>query len=71
MTEDTRSILDDADLRALAAHANVRTFQKGSIVISEGDETMSFYAIEDGQVEVYCADENGREVTLNVLSDGE
>lgn len=71
MRDEVRSVLTKEELSALATSGKVRTFQKGAIVISEGDETTSFFAIEDGEVEVYCADEGGKEVTFNVLSDGE
>ncbi len=64
-------MLDADDLAALQPFATVRSFAKGTILITEGDDTTSFYAIEDGEVEVYRADDGGREITLNILGPGE
>ena len=67
----SRSVLEPAELEVLALYGTPRVFDKGTIVISEGDETTTFFAIKEGTVEVYRADENGREVIVNTLSDGE
>ncbi|WP_020408360.1 Crp/Fnr family transcriptional regulator [Hahella ganghwensis] len=58
-------------LQQLEKHAAFRTFQKNSIVITEGDHSDSLYVIVSGRVKVFCSDENGREVTLNDLKAGD
>ena len=58
--------LSDESLESLASHAKIKTLQKNSIVINEGDETGSFHIILSGGVRVYVSDENGKELTLCV-----
>jgi CRP/FNR family cyclic AMP-dependent transcriptional regulator len=48
-----------------------RTFAKGSIVISEGDESDCFYIIQSGRTKVYASDDSGHEVILNSQGPGE
>lgn len=57
-------------LSALAAKAKILKFPKQAVVISEGDETSSFYVILSGKVRVFGSDEKSREVTLLVQEAG-
>jgi len=63
--------LQEKDLQALAARATVRKFPKNSILINEGDTTASLYLILSGKVKVFASDEEGKEVLLNELKEGE
>ncbi|MCK5831746.1 MAG: Crp/Fnr family transcriptional regulator [Methylococcales bacterium] len=48
-----------------------RHFQKKSIIFFQGDESDSFYFIEQGQVKVLILSQSGRNNLLRVLSSGE
>jgi len=61
----------EEQLQQLEKHTAFRTFQKNSIVITEGDQSDSLYVIVSGRARVYCSDENGREITLNDLKAGD
>src|SRR5262245_12106734 len=63
-------ILDVIDLRDFAKHAVSRTFQKGTVVVKEGDRTDSLYIIVSGRVKIYVSDE-GKEVVLGESGPGE
>lgn len=63
--------LTDEEAKLMEQHSIPRTFTKNTIIVSEGDQTDSLYIILSGRVKVYCCDENGKEVTLNDLEEGE
>jgi CRP/FNR family cyclic AMP-dependent transcriptional regulator len=58
-------------LEALSECAVRRKVRKNTIVIAEGDETDSLYAIESGRVRVFTNNEEGREFILANLGPGE
>jgi CRP/FNR family cyclic AMP-dependent transcriptional regulator len=59
------------DLRAVSSHLVRRRFPKNSVIITEGDATNSLYIILSGKVKAFLNDENGKEVILNVVNEGE
>ena len=61
----------DADMEAISNLAVTRSFPKNTLVICEGDLSDSLYLILSGKVKVFLSDEEGKEVTLNMQSDGE
>ena len=61
----------DADMKAISSLAVTRTFPKNTMVICEGDRSDSLYLILSGKVKVFLADEEGKEVTLNIQTEGE
>jgi CRP/FNR family cyclic AMP-dependent transcriptional regulator len=63
--------VSDADLRALAERAVVRSYPKQAIIVSEGDESDSLYLITAGRVKIYLADENGKELVLAIKGPGQ
>lgn len=63
--------VDDRDLERIAAASVVRTFNKNSIVITEGDTSSSLYVILSGEVKVFVSDENGKTNIVNRLGPGE
>ena len=67
----TSAALSSGELRALAAQGVIRTFPKNTIVVSEGDETDSFYVIVQGRVKIFVADEDGREIVLATQGPGD
>jgi CRP/FNR family cyclic AMP-dependent transcriptional regulator len=58
------SYLDEDELRLLSVQGIVKNFPKNTIIVSEGDETDSFYIILGGRVKVFVSDDEGREIVL-------
>jgi CRP/FNR family transcriptional regulator, cyclic AMP receptor protein len=55
---------------ALMGNAKTLTYSKQTVIVSEGNEAHALYMIYSGQVRVFCADDKGREVTLNIQGPG-
>lgn len=62
---------NEDELRALSAQGVIKSFPKNTIIVSEGDETDSFYIIVDGRVKVFVSDANGKEIVLATQGPGE
>ncbi len=62
--------LDENTLRELAPHGAARSFPKNSVIINEGDETDSLYILLAGRVKVFVSEEDGREVVLSTIREG-
>lgn len=72
MTKTSRpDSLTGAELRALSGQGTVKTFQKHTVIVSEGDETDSLYVVLSGRVKVFVADESGKEVVLGTQGAGD
>ena len=65
------SHLNADELRALTAQGVIKAFPKNTIIVSEGDETDSFYVIVQGRVKVFVSDEDGREIVLATQGPGD
>ena len=63
--------LPEKHLQVLAASSKRRQYKRNTVVISKDDETDSVYLVESGTVRVYRDDERGRQVTLNIIYEGE
>ena len=63
--------LSDEQIGLLTNRAAVRTYSKGAIIVSEGDEGNSLFVIQSGSVKAFLSDENGREVVLSTQGPGE
>lgn len=59
------------DLSYLTERAATRTYPKGAIIVSEGDEGNSLYLIQSGSVKAYLSDDKGKEVVLSNQGPGE
>ncbi|MGE3975541.1 MAG: Crp/Fnr family transcriptional regulator [Bdellovibrionales bacterium] len=46
-------------------------FKKGDVLFKEGDHGFFFYILQEGKVEVYHTDENGKEKSLSVIESGQ
>jgi CRP/FNR family cyclic AMP-dependent transcriptional regulator len=55
----------------IAIAANVRSFPKHAVIVTESDATDTIYVMLAGKARVYVSDEKGREVVLNQLGPGE
>ncbi|HRQ58045.1 MAG TPA: cyclic nucleotide-binding domain-containing protein [Azoarcus taiwanensis] len=63
--------LADATLNAVAQSAVMRRFPRGQAVVHAGDRTDYVYFVLTGSLKVVVSDENGREVILSILGQGE
>ena len=66
-----RKLLNGDELKALSAQGVLKAYPRNTIIVSEGDETDSFYVIVEGRVKVYVSDEEGREVVLGTQGVGD
>ena len=63
--------LNRDELNALSAQGVIKSYPKNTIIVSEGDETDSFYIIVSGRVKVFVSDEEGRDVVLATQGPGD
>lgn len=63
--------LPEAAIQAVSALATNRTYPKNTIIITEGDDSDSLYAVLSGKVKVYLSDDEGKEIIINILSVGD
>jgi CRP/FNR family cyclic AMP-dependent transcriptional regulator len=59
------------DITEIEDHTNVKRCRRNTIVIERGDESNSLYFIISGQVRVFVAGDDGKEITLNELGPGD
>lgn len=60
-----------APLRDLAAHGALRRYRANTTLIEEGDRGDSLFVVLSGSLRIFCADPNGREITLAIYGPGE
>ncbi|MBI5047464.1 MAG: Crp/Fnr family transcriptional regulator [Deltaproteobacteria bacterium] len=65
------SSLNESDIKALSKMGDRRHWQKGSQIISEGDEGNAIYLILSGKVKVVLYGEEGKEIVLSVMNKGD
>ena len=65
------SCLEDPEIEFLEKVMKKKSFPKNSIIFSEGEDSDSVYIIKKGKVKAIVADENGKEITLNIHGPGE
>jgi CRP/FNR family cyclic AMP-dependent transcriptional regulator len=65
--------LYQAQLNSIGAHVSLRAFEKGAVILHEGEAADSLFLIVTGQVKVFSVDPDdpGREVILKTLGPGE
>lgn len=63
--------LSRPELDILENHMITRTFRKNTVVINEGDQANSFYIILSGMVKVFLSNEDGKEIIINTLGEGD
>ena len=69
---DPKSVsLSEERLATLAKMGDLRAYQKGEILITEGDASDALYILVSGQLKVFTRDKTGREVVYNMLDPGE
>lgn len=65
------SDLSEAELQRFAEVAREREYPKNSVILFEDDPGDALYIVSAGQVKVVLIGEDGREVILSVLADGD
>ena len=60
-----------APLRELAAQGTVRRYRANTTLIEEGDRGDTLFVVLSGSLRIFCADLNGREITLGFYGPGE
>lgn len=65
------SNLSSAQLQSIGAHAAMRVYEKGDVIVQQGEVAQSLHVLVAGQVKVYMRNEENREVIINTLSAGE
>ena len=63
--------LSDAEIERVAELARERTYPKSSVILFEDDPGDALYVVVTGRVKVVLVGEDGREVILSVLKDGD
>ena len=63
--------LPEGPIRELANRGRVRTFRKNTAIINEGESGDSLYIILSGRVKVFVADDEGREMVLDIKGTGD
>ncbi len=63
--------LDDSEIEALGQAMVSRHAPRNTVVLSEGDDTTSLYFIRSGRVRVTRTNEEGREVVIATLGEGD
>ena len=64
------STMDDEERGQLRAIMNERTFQPGQVVMAASDQEATFFIVEQGEMEVWLTDTDGKKVVLEVLGPG-
>ncbi len=63
--------LEDDDLDRIIDQLEVQAFDKGQLVVKQGDHTDSLYVIIDGKVDVFLCNDKGKEIIINSLGPGD
>ncbi len=63
--------LDEAELRRLAGICREVTLAPGAVLFDQGAELDGLYIVVAGIVRIYLTADDGREVTISLLEDGE
>ena len=59
--------MDQSDIEMVAAQTVTRQFPKNTVIVSQGDDTDSFYVIVQGKVDVFLQNDKGKEIIINTL----
>lgn len=63
--------LEREDINELITHIHIRSFNKKTQIVTEGEQSHSLYFILEGTVKAYLNDESGKEIVLNTHKQGE
>jgi CRP/FNR family transcriptional regulator, cyclic AMP receptor protein len=63
--------LSEAELASIAAGAKLRSYPKNAVIITQGEESNTLYLVVEGKLKVYMSDDEGKEVILDFLREGD
>ncbi len=63
--------MDAVDIETVASQTVTRQFPKNTVIVSQGDDTDSFYVIVQGKVDVFLHNDKGKEIIINTLGECE
>jgi CRP-like cAMP-binding protein len=63
--------LPGGQLENLADIAVIKSYRKGTLIFTEGDDADGFYIVIDGQVKIFKASADGKEQILHIFGAGE
>ena len=63
--------LPSTTIDIIAGIAHRKSFEKGALIFSQGDDGDALYGVASGQVRIFTADDKGHEVFLNILGPGD
>lgn len=63
--------MSEEDIESIASQTVIRQFPKNTVIVSQGDETDSFYVILQGKVDVFLHNDKGKEIIINTLGEAE
>jgi CheY-like chemotaxis protein len=69
--EETESTNGKEVLAGLAANRNVNKYKKKQVIYSEGNRPSRLYFIQKGKVKTYKMNEEGKELVIDLYSEGE
>jgi CRP/FNR family transcriptional regulator len=58
-------------LKEIAAHTQLREYQRGDVFFWEGDPCTGLHIIEQGSAKIYCLSPQGRQYIVRVLQEGD
>ncbi|MBX2868094.1 MAG: Crp/Fnr family transcriptional regulator [Acidiferrobacterales bacterium] len=61
----------DSWIERFDQYAITKSYTKGTLIFSEGDESDGMFLIQEGQVKVFMSDESGKEMLIALLGAGE
>lgn len=70
-SKPARTQFSPANFAALARRGTVKGYAKHAILIHEGERGDELFVLLEGQVQVFLADRNGKEIILNTLGPGD
>ncbi len=63
--------LDEAILTCLAQNTRLISYEDDEMIVREGGTCQGLYIIQSGRVKIFRNSPAGREMIINVISDGE
>ena len=65
------SIFSEAWIKRFEQYSASRTYSKGTLIFSQGDESDGMFIINEGNVKVFMSDDSGKEMLIAILGPGE
>lgn len=65
------AVLPPAELDRVASSLRVKRYPRGSVIVSQGDDTDTMYVIVAGRAKVCISDDEGKEVIVSLLGPGD